>query len=320
MEHKAAWERDGVEIGRILRRARRELGMSLDEVEQATKIRKHYLESLEREDYDAMPAPVYAHGFLKSYATYVGLDGEELSRKLAERWKPAEGLQQEAVSAPPGASGRTLRRRSSGVGGRRRFSLFPALTLLAGVLVVGAVVWLLYTVGQDARPTGAEAGNEPPQAAQPQEDPRDEDPRDEDPQAAEPGQREDAQQEDAGPAGGSPEAQEENSPPPQEENAEARQPPEPEPEAEPAASETLRIEVRLDGDTPTWVQVWADEQVAYADVAEPGFTQTFEAGEKISINTGNAGAVNVKINGQDLGALGPSGQVLTRDFTLKDAA
>src|ERR687889_354790 len=75
------------EIGRFLEQRRKEQGLSLDEVEQATKIRKRYLTGLEREDYTILPDAVYARGFLKTYANYLGLDGEDLSRQLKNSTK-----------------------------------------------------------------------------------------------------------------------------------------------------------------------------------------------------------------------------------------
>src|SRR5215208_2971031 len=74
--------RGEAEIGRFLEQKRKERGLSLEEVEQATKIRKRYLTGLEREDYAMLPDAVYARGFLKTYANYLGLDGEALSRQL----------------------------------------------------------------------------------------------------------------------------------------------------------------------------------------------------------------------------------------------
>src|SRR3712207_7158750 len=67
---------------------RKQRGLTLDEAEQATKIRKRYLAGLEREDYGVLPDAVYARGFLKTYANYLGLDGEELSQRLKSWRKP----------------------------------------------------------------------------------------------------------------------------------------------------------------------------------------------------------------------------------------
>src|ERR671911_1463371 len=72
-------------IGAVLEKARKQRGLTLDEAEYATKIRKRYLDGLEREDFGVLPDAVYARGFLKTYANYLGLDGEDLARQLRDR-------------------------------------------------------------------------------------------------------------------------------------------------------------------------------------------------------------------------------------------
>ncbi len=76
------------EIGPNLEQARKDRGLSLEEAEHATKIRKRYLDGLERDDYGVLPDGVYARGFLKTYANYLGLDGDELARQLRDRRRP----------------------------------------------------------------------------------------------------------------------------------------------------------------------------------------------------------------------------------------
>ena len=77
-------------IGRSLERARKSRGLSLWQVEQATRIRSRYLHDLERENFDVLPA-VYVLGSLKTYADFLGLDGAALSRQLkASLVEPAE--------------------------------------------------------------------------------------------------------------------------------------------------------------------------------------------------------------------------------------
>ena len=61
-------------LGNTLREARQQRGLSLNDVERAIRIRKKYLEGLEAEDFEALPAPVYVKGFLRTYAHYLGLD------------------------------------------------------------------------------------------------------------------------------------------------------------------------------------------------------------------------------------------------------
>lgn len=61
-------------MGEVLRDARHRRGASFDVAEADTKVRKKYLVALEEDDYSALPAPVYARGFLQIYAEYLGID------------------------------------------------------------------------------------------------------------------------------------------------------------------------------------------------------------------------------------------------------
>ena len=65
-------------IGEALAEARRKLGKSIKEVELDTKIRGKYIEALERDDFDCLPGEIYCRGFIKTYASYLGLDAEPL--------------------------------------------------------------------------------------------------------------------------------------------------------------------------------------------------------------------------------------------------
>jgi len=65
-------------LGETLRRARQSRGTSIEDAERVTRIPRKYLEALEQENFSILPAPVYARGFLRSYAGYLGLDPGEL--------------------------------------------------------------------------------------------------------------------------------------------------------------------------------------------------------------------------------------------------
>src|SRR5918999_5213381 len=74
----------GLEIGRTLRLAREMRGLSLQQVEEATKIRARYLRDLENENFEVLPA-VYMLGSLKTYAEHLGLDGAAMNGELKRR-------------------------------------------------------------------------------------------------------------------------------------------------------------------------------------------------------------------------------------------
>jgi hypothetical protein len=71
-------EVDVTPLGETLQRARQAKGVTIEDAERVTRIPRKYIEALEVENYGILPAPVYARGFLRSYAGYLGLDAKEL--------------------------------------------------------------------------------------------------------------------------------------------------------------------------------------------------------------------------------------------------
>jgi cytoskeletal protein RodZ len=65
-------------IGDMLRSRRKELNMSLKDVENSTSIRSGYLQAIEDGHMERLISPIYAQGFVKQYAIFLGLDGERL--------------------------------------------------------------------------------------------------------------------------------------------------------------------------------------------------------------------------------------------------
>jgi cytoskeleton protein RodZ len=283
------------EIGRFLERKRRERGLSLEEVEQATKIRKRYLTGLEREDYAVLPDGVYAQGFLKTYANFLGLDGEALSRQLKSRRKqrrerginynatPEDGFD-EPLIAPTGLQGTE----------KRKFPTSAIVTLLVAVLVLAVVIGALYFVGrgvQASHPRGggpAHSGKNPPRQVQ-----------------AKVASKEKAPE--ARRAGGNAAAKDAKD---QGSASGARQS---------APPDALRVMVNV-RERPSWLLIRTDGTPVYEQVAQPGFSKTFEADRRLYIKGGDAGAVTVKINGQDAGTLGPAYTIAAKNYTLKSAS
>jgi len=253
-------------VGLVLERARKDKGLSLEEAERATKIRKRYLAGLESDDYTVLPDAVYARGFLKTYANFLGLDGDGLSQELRTRRKPRRerGL---SYAAPRSDFERPIIS-PGGVPGaeKRQVSKSTLVTVVVAALIIAALVGALYFVGLNVRPSAASDAPEPPGAER---------------MAApvEPG----GTARGDGPSGG------------------------------------LTVGVEVEG-TPAWIRVRADSETVFEEVAPPGFSRTFEAGRVVGIRAGDAGAVSVEVNGQDVGPLGEPGQVLERDYTLKSAS
>lgn len=75
-------------LGEWLQQRREELGISLEQAEVETRIRRRYLEALETEDLDSLPDPFVGRGFLRNYAGYLGLNPDEAVRRYAQLGAP----------------------------------------------------------------------------------------------------------------------------------------------------------------------------------------------------------------------------------------
>jgi hypothetical protein len=86
-------EGEGLPIGEVLKRTRTRLKVDIGTAERETKIRTKYLRALENEEWDTLPGPTYVKGFLRTYASYLGLDSDALVdeyRRTIERSPVAE--------------------------------------------------------------------------------------------------------------------------------------------------------------------------------------------------------------------------------------
>ena len=118
------------EIGNSLREARYRQQLELTEVEQATKIRARYLRALEEESFDVLPAQTYVKGFLRTYADYLGLDGQLYVDEFNSRYGVGEDEPREPVVA----------RRSVSQQRHRRLERRGVLIALAGIGALFAIV------------------------------------------------------------------------------------------------------------------------------------------------------------------------------------
>src|SRR5918911_1202150 len=99
------------EIGSSLREARVRQGLDFPELEAATKIRGKYLRALEDEDFAQLPAQTYVKGFLRTYADYLGLDGQLYVDEFNSRYVVGE---EEPVLRPRRSSAGRAHRRVEG--------------------------------------------------------------------------------------------------------------------------------------------------------------------------------------------------------------
>jgi ferric-dicitrate binding protein FerR (iron transport regulator) len=124
------------EIGNSLRSARERQGLGYPEVELATKIRAKYIRALEEEDFTAIPGDAYMRGFLRTYADYLGLDGEVYVEEYASR-----NISSWRDELPPRPARRRVPRRE------RPFERRAVLLVLAGIVTVTVLVFVAWRYG-----------------------------------------------------------------------------------------------------------------------------------------------------------------------------
>jgi cytoskeleton protein RodZ len=130
------------EIGNSLREARLRQGLDLPRIEEATKIRGKYLRALEEERFEVLPGETYVKGFLRTYADYLGLEGQLYLDEYNSRFTTAEEA--------PVAQSTTPRRRG------RPVESNLVVVALAGIVAVTVLV----VVG--LREAGSDSRNDPP--------------------------------------------------------------------------------------------------------------------------------------------------------------
>lgn len=67
-----------VRAGQRLQQMRLKKGLSLAEVSKHTRIKESFLVAIEKGEYDKLPSPSYAHGFVKNYAEYLGFSSRDI--------------------------------------------------------------------------------------------------------------------------------------------------------------------------------------------------------------------------------------------------
>ena len=269
----------GGEVGPVLRDAREKLGLSLKEAERSTRIRASYLEGLEQENPAELPGKSYVQAFLRSYAEFLDLDAEEMSHRFRERsgWRRQQPRSRGSAVAT-----------SSEHRGHRGTLLMLSLAVLAIIFLVSA----LYMMGNAPRTVSNifSGISSPAESGSGEREPED----------ASPGENgSGATSESGGDRNGAASS-------PQTANLDQESP----------ASQSLTATIIVSG-AESWISLESEDGIEYTGIAQPGFSRSFDVGGSFTITTGNAGAVELQINGQEYGRLGENGEVTARSFTLK---
>lgn len=158
-------------IGEQLRTAREAKGLSISDIEKATKIQGRYLEAIENNEFDKLPGDFYVRAFIRQYAQVVGLDGKELlsqysgdiEEELEEHEKEVEAEKQEekTVEAPteqvyqpaPARQKQIAKEEKQDAKWRK---LVPKLALGCGIVLIVVIAALVFANNKKSSSNSAE--------------------------------------------------------------------------------------------------------------------------------------------------------------------
>jgi len=276
-------------IGSTFQERRKMLELSLDDVEQYTRIPEHYLKIMESGQLDRFPSPVQARGMLANYATFLEMDvaavlsyyadvlHERLSTQRAKREAPRKAPTRK-ITAPP-----WLRR------------VISADVIFGGILGLGMLLFAVWGIG---RIMSTQTSDQPEPTA---------------PSLVDVLAPTATSAVAEAPAVDSVEQTGENvTISPQDTLATATITPPPE--------GSTGIQLQIVASQRAWMRVTADGEVVFEGRVLPGSVHQFSGDDSVELLTGNAAALQVFLNGADLGPLGIFGEVVDLVYTARGIA
>ncbi|MFP7494016.1 helix-turn-helix domain-containing protein [Terribacillus saccharophilus] len=133
-----------MDIGAKLREARESKGMTLEDVQQRTKIQKRYLKAIEENNHSVMPGEFYTRAFIKEYAQTVGLDPDEVLELKEQKSEAAVPPVKEEKSEAPSRQERSRAQENDRPPRRERKGIPYLSSIIIGLIVLAAIVVVVF--------------------------------------------------------------------------------------------------------------------------------------------------------------------------------
>ena len=262
------------EVGKYLKEAREGKGITLDEVAEETRIQKRYLEELENDNFSELPGEAYVKGFLKNYAAYVGISEKEIIRRY-------NSLKHEEIPIPVTVL-EEEQKKEHVLGERRKvkkINVFLLFFVLA-VFIIGMTI--IFVKGPEKAVVDeietAQKNAEKTELA-------------ENEKVVQETIKEDkvTSQTTAAVTGAKKEENNKN-----------------------IENKKKKLVLKLSG--ASWIEIKDGDRIVKSGLYTSGEAIEAESSGKLSIHVGNAAAVNVDYNGENIGVLGKEGSVVRKSF------
>jgi cytoskeleton protein RodZ len=297
-----------IAIGETLRRERLKRNLDLQQISDELKLSRRFLEAIENEQFDRLPGGVFTRSFVRQYARLLGLDEEEMAAEVVRLVEPPADTPPIEMKKQPSVSGFPLpppvswdRVSDSIRSGWPDWALGLALVVVVILACSGVYVWW-----ERAQRPAAHAVERPGPAAQ----------------RALP----------APPAVPAPAVEQPGEP---DTHSAGVPTPVTSPSASPAAAPSptqavtagaatgsasgvdpgAPLHVQLTARKPVWVRASSNGTVLFTITMAANETRTVDAKGSLELRLGNAGGVDIQLNGKPLGPAGPEGQIRTVQLT-----
>lgn len=135
----------GISLGALLKKEREEKGLSLTQISRQTRVRPRFLEAIENEEWDLLPAPALVKGFIRSYARVLALDEKRIVELYGEEARTDDFPEKFVLPSIP----------------QRKIWPFVVCGLLVFLVAVsGFYAWILYSTPSKGGPDTSTIGRQ----------------------------------------------------------------------------------------------------------------------------------------------------------------
>jgi cytoskeleton protein RodZ len=264
-------------LGKYLKNQRESKKISLREVAKNTRVREHVLKAIEEDQHHLLPPATYVKGFLLAYAKYLKLDPNDVLLRYEKVSK------EEPITRPSTQPPRPKQEIPSAPSSKPKPKVLwntKQTWVVVGVIVASLIVFYFFSPFASKPPTEpiSEKLAEKKSPAVP-----------------------------SPPGIASPHAPEGKPVVPEKKPL----PPSAPVTATTSVQEKKAISLQLKAIEETWLSLQADDQSEKEMILKPGEGMTVQASGRILMKLGNAGGLDLVLNGKPLGKSGKSGEVLT---------
>lgn len=271
------------EVGHKIKQARLDRGITIDEVQKSTKIRKKYLEAIEAGDFEVISQEVFLKGFLRVYANYVGLDGQ----KILNEYNQLTNLRQEVKKDEMEIE------ETESTAEKVLCFISNHLMKIVAVAVILIIVFLggtiLYKKGIIGSLTQTEQSNmvssEKKEAALTKKKETEEKKDNTSQESVSTGIETDKNKQEI--------------------------------EVKDRDNEASKTNITIKVLETSWIKVVVDGKIVLEEMLSSGTERSWQADRNIELLAANAAGVKVILNGEEFGPFGSQGEVIERKFRLK---